>query len=273
GSVDLPTGVAHLQMLGVRYYMVSSPNVEAQAAADPDLQLIASTGPWPVAYSSGTQNRTWQVYLVRNSAEVAPLDYEPAVLTHQGTSAAQWLKTSVAWYQDPGRWSVPLAESGPSSWPRVDARSPNPPKVPVPAARVSNVHTSDDRISFDVDRTGSPVVVRTSYFPNWQASGASGPYRITPNLMVVVPTSHHVELHYGWTPVDGLGWLATALGVVGLIWLSRRPPFPAEPAHDRAPSGDELPPAHDDEAELVGVGAGGWYGADGDEAGGAPPPP
>ena len=34
-----------------------------------------------------------------------------------------------------------------------------------------------------------PVVVKTSYFPNWEVQGAEGPYRLAPNLMVVVPTS------------------------------------------------------------------------------------
>ncbi|MES4792893.1 MAG: hypothetical protein C4321_07830, partial [Chloroflexota bacterium] len=66
---------------------------------------------------------------------------------------------------------------------------------------------------FDVDRPGTPVLVKVSYFPNWQASGARGPWRVTPNFMVVVPTSTHVELHYGRTPVDWLGLLASAAGI------------------------------------------------------------
>ena len=67
---------------------------------------------------------------------------------------------------------------------------------------VSNITTDDDRISFDVDKVGVPVLVKVSYFPNWQASGAEGPWRVAPNLMVVIPTSEHVSLHYGRTPID-----------------------------------------------------------------------
>jgi hypothetical protein len=103
----------------------------------------------------------------------------------------------------------------------------------VEPAIVSGVSAGDDRISFDVDRVGSPVLVKASYFPNWKASGARGPWRVTPNLMVVVPTSHHVELHYGFTPVDLGGWALTFAGLVGVVWLSRagpvlfrRPPDP-----------------------------------------------
>ncbi|MET0896002.1 MAG: hypothetical protein ABWY80_09135, partial [Acidimicrobiia bacterium] len=79
--------------------------------------------------------------------------------------------------------------------------------------------------SFDVSRTGVPVMVKTSYYPNWQVSGADGPYRATPNFMVVVPTSKHVELTYGTTSVEWLGRVLTVLGLVGvglLVWWGRR---------------------------------------------------
>ena len=64
------------------------------------------------------------------------------------------------------------------------------------------------------------MLVRTSYFPNWKVSGATGPYRVAPNMMVVVPTSHDVKLTYGLTAVDWLGRLGTLVGIVGLVGLA-----------------------------------------------------
>ena len=275
GASNLSLGVSHLQLLGVRYYMAFSPEIQAQAATDPNLQLVATSGPWPVSYSSGTKNRTWYVYRVRDSAEVSNLSYEPAVMEGVGKGGKAWLDAAVAWYDDPNRWPVPLAASGPPSWPRVHGAEPAPPQVPVVPAGVSNVRVADDRISFDVARTGSPVLVKASYFPNWQASGASGVWRVTPNLMVVVPTAHHVSLHYGWTPVDGVAWLATALGVVGLVWLARRPPSfpqseePGGPDEGRARAEPEADVGTEGR-EPAGVGAGtGGPGAGGPGTGGA----
>ena len=60
--------------------------------------------------------------------------------------------------------------------------------------KVSNVQTSDDSLSFSVDKVGVPVLVKASYFPNWKVDGAKGPYRVAPNYMVVVPTSNRVTL-------------------------------------------------------------------------------
>ncbi len=66
------------------------------------------------------------------------------------------------------------------------------------------------------------MLVKVSYFPNWHASGADGPWRVTPNLMVVVPTSHDVTLTYGGSSADTLGLLATLVGLVALLRAVRR---------------------------------------------------
>src|SRR4029077_8921650 len=150
------------------------------------------------------------------SAPVVPLTNLPAVLTGVGQQQSGWLGPSVAWYDDPSRWNVDLAPGGPATCPRVSA-SETPPTIPVARTRVSDVRETTDSISFRVDRTGSPVLVKTSYFPNWVASGAQGPWRVTPNLMVVVPTSHTVTLSYGQGGPGKVGDVVTGIGLLGLV--------------------------------------------------------
>lgn len=129
---------------------------------------------------------------------------------------------AVRWFTDPSQWSVPLASSGLGDWQRVDADT-QPDARPVAAANVSRVQTDTDRISFEVDQVGTPILVKASYFPNWQVEGAEGPYRVTPNFMVVVPTDDQVELSYGRTPVEWVSYALTAAGFVGVVLLARRP--------------------------------------------------
>ena len=88
---------------------------------------------------------------------------------------------------------------------------------------VSNVVAATDRIAFSVDQVGTPVLVRASYFPNWSAKGADGPYRVAPNFMVVVPTSTDVELVFERKAVDWLAILLTVLGVAAVGGLLIRP--------------------------------------------------
>jgi hypothetical protein len=223
--LNVAAGVRHLQLLGVRYYMASSDEAKKQAREHPDLRLVATSGPW-------------EVYEVADAPLVEPLAAKPAVLKGLPGGARPWLDVAANWYQNPANFHVVLAAEGPRDWPRVrvhehakvgtkvgsSVRMAPAPVDGVPAATVSHIRTADDRVSFDVDRVGTPVLVKTSYFPNWGASGARGPWRVTPNLMVVIPTSNHVSLHYGYTPVDALGWLLTLLGIAGLVVFARRGP-------------------------------------------------
>lgn len=234
GQFNMDLGISHLQLLGVKYYMATSQQAIDAARADPRLTEVGATGPW----ASDGVNRSWVTFEVADAQPVVPLKNEPVVLKGTDDHIDGWVyakdrakpapgqqqapKTAgpaTTWYLDPTRWNVPLATSGPGNWTRVSPTDTNPPVTPVPQARVSDVSQTTDSISFSVDRVGTPILVKTSYFPNWQASGADGPYRVSPNLMVVVPTSKQVKLTYGTTGTDVLGWLLTVVGLalVGLI--------------------------------------------------------
>ncbi len=214
-ALNVAQGIEHLQLMGVRYFMASSPQVQAAASADPSLKLVAETGPWSSG-QSGVAGTTWKIYQVLDAPLVTGLANEPAVESGVGADQSSWLPSSESWYNDPSRWSVFLAQSGPAGWPRVPIGDPSPPKVAVAKTTVTEVRETNDTVSFHVSRTGTPVLVKVSYFPNWQATGASGPYRVTPNLMVVVPTAHDVVLHYGSSPADRVG---KALSIVGVLCL------------------------------------------------------
>lgn len=157
---------------------------------------------------------------------VSALPLQPQVLHGVGASQTGWLPVAQAWYSDPGRWAQQLVAAGPASWARVGAaaarRGAGLSTTAEPSATVSDVRVGTDSIRFHVDRTGVPVLVRTSYFPAWQATGASGPWRAMPNLMVVVPTSHDVVLHYGTPPAGRAGLVLTGAGLLCLAVLVAR---------------------------------------------------
>ncbi|MBX3287315.1 MAG: hypothetical protein KF703_18345, partial [Actinobacteria bacterium] len=238
---DIDAGVRHLQMLGVKYYLAVSSQAVSAAANHPDLTEVAVSGPW-------------HVYQVADAPLVSSMPYEPVVARGMGEGQHEWLPTASAWFLHPESLDVPLAADGPAAWKRVDAPAvpeddrrlvrwtrdqlgasgpidqvPELPRTALPEVEVTNVEQGDDSISFDVSKVGVPVVVRASYFPNWEVSGAEGPYRITPNLMVVVPTSEHVSLTFGRTSVDLLGAGLTLLGLVGLVLLARSGPVAVPP--------------------------------------------
>jgi hypothetical protein len=250
-QADFDQGVGHLQMLGVKYYMAIDESMKQRAAANPDLRKVADSGPW-------------SIYTVAGSELVAPIANEPVVLTGP-KGVHDWLDTSACWYVNEALWGTPLVADGPDSWQRVGRTVPpnknesaqqrcyapaedqwgwltkqGPESRPLPPVKVSNIQSDDDSISFDVDRVGVPVMVRTSFFPNWNVTGAEGPHRSTPNLMVVVPTSNHVELEYGTTSLEMFAYGVSLAGVFLLALLFVLGPFPA-PRVTRFWAATELP--------------------------------
>lgn len=249
-GLNVAEGITRLQVFGVKYYLAISPTAQQEAAVDPRLTLAASV---PAATSDDGVARTWNLYEVANSELVTPLLNLPNVMTDAGSiptsregkdspkhSAREaWLENALVWYEDSARFTTFFANDGPPEWPRVETALDEAIASPTPQTRVTYTGTSDDRITFSVDQIGQPILVKTSYFPNWKAKGATGPYRVTPNLMVVVPTSHDVELYYSRTLVD-LGAAALSVvgvGVVGFFWRSSR-----RKRAESAPETDQVAP-------------------------------
>lgn len=232
GNLDLELGTDHMQLMGVKYYMAFSDQAVALADAEPDLTLVATAG-------------DWRVYEVAHGELVQPLANEPAVVTGVAKGGKAWQDMAVDWYLDRSRWGVMMAADGPSPWQRVTPED-KPAERPYSSTTISELVVDTQKISFQVSRPGAPVLIKTSYFPNWKVKGAEGPFRVAPNLMVVVPLDNFVSLTYGRTPVDWFAMAMTAAGIYLAFVLSRRrrlrlPPRISRPRPVRRPR----PPADD----------------------------
>lgn len=228
GIQNFSDGVRYLRAIGGRYYLAHSQSAREAADKDPGLRFLASTPDIDKQAPEG-----WSIYEVRDHALVAPLTYEPLVVgTRTGTQEecfgrpeadppgpelSPWECVAAGWWAKPENLDRPLAETGPSSWLHAKPQdAATTARRRLPPVKVTDVHQTENDIRFHVDRVGVPVVVRTSYYPNWEASGADGPWRLTPNLMVVVPTDHDVRLHFARSGAETLGAGLSVLGLVGL---------------------------------------------------------
>ncbi len=216
GPLDVALGVRHLQRLGVRYYIAFSPSVIAQANADRQLTYVASTKAWP------KPGDRWRIYLITHSPLVVPLTYRPNVVSGL-SSRVGWLTANEDWWLNPTLWRNVAAATGPATWPRVHSIDRMVSGPPLANDVVSRVVVGTQAISFHVSTLGVPVLVKISYFPRWKAHGATGPFRVSPNLMVVVPTSHDVTMLYGSTPALLAGnVISDGATIAGLttLWFS-----------------------------------------------------
>ena len=235
---DAAIGVRYMQELGVKYFMGFTPEAIAQASQQEGLTEVARSGPWVV-------------YRVANSDVVTPLATQPVVANISSSNPRErWLEIGTSWFQHPETWTTPIADDGPSEWQRievavdeskregepnsnnrrVDVVKPATPltQVPLEPVVVSNVNIGEESVRFSVDKVGVPVLVRVSYFPNWKVDGAEGPYRVAPNMMVVIPTSTDVNMHYGWNMLDYVAYLLSFAGIAWIVVTRRRSKLTAE---------------------------------------------
>ena len=229
---DAAKGVAYMRALGVKYFMGFTPEAVTAASAQPGLMKVAQSGPWVI-------------FRVSESDLVVPIAVQPVVVSMaSGDPRERWLEIGTSWFQHADEWAALPADAGPQEWQHIDAKidmtrregepgasgrrvdivAPAQAIEPValPPVVVSNVEMGQSDVSFSVDKIGVPVLVRVSYFPNWKVDGATGPFRVAPNMMVVIPTSNTVKLHYGSTSLDYMAYLLTFIGIGVLVRRRRR---------------------------------------------------
>ncbi len=210
-GINMDRAAAHMALYDVSYYVTVTEEA-TEAAREAGFEELFFSQPWTVFALPETP-----------FVEVAirqPVVYEDGEETF-GDMA-------LGWYDDIRFFDYWIAEDGPEEWPRVsdpgdrfDLGTPLPPT----AANVRDVEVDDNRIAFATDAIGVPHLVKMTYFPNWKVTeGGDGPWRVTPSLMVVVPTEEQVVLQFEPTTVEYLGNFMTLAGlaVVGTWWWRRR---------------------------------------------------
>ena len=204
---DMERGIEHLAVYNVDYY-VSYTEAGAEAARAEGLAEVGVALPW-------------RIFALPPSSLVDIATSEPAVWAGGG----DFLDPALEWYDDVDNMDKWLVADGPTDWQRVATVDDRLISVEAVAGSgvVTDVVTDDHRISFTTTAVGVPHLVKVSYFPNWTAEGAEGPYRAAPSLMVVVPTSEQVVLEFKNTSAENLGMALTLIALVGLgVYAYRR---------------------------------------------------
>jgi hypothetical protein len=204
---NLARAVVHMEVYDVAYYVTVSETV-TEAAADAGFEVLAETDPFTV-------------YALPEASLVDVAAYVPAVWDGE----QEFRAAALDWYDDVDSLDYWMVADGSDEWPRVEEVGPDDRQTPYETGgTVSDIHYDDYSISFHTEAIGVPHLVKVSYFPNWQAHGAEGPYRAAPSLMIVVPTQEDVTITFDRQWDDNLGLLLSGIGLAVLValWLRRR---------------------------------------------------
>ena len=145
---DASIGVPYLQALGVRYVMVRTAEAKAQAEAQPELELLATSGPW-------------EIFQVADSDIVVPLDVQPVVVdARSGDQRERNLELGTSWFQHRDEWAALPANDGPADWQRIDVAADETRLVPDPTRAADDPDTRNKQVDIVVPQTPiEPVVL------------------------------------------------------------------------------------------------------------------
>ncbi|MFP5353150.1 MAG: 6-pyruvoyl-tetrahydropterin synthase-related protein [Actinomycetota bacterium] len=193
---DTQGGISHARHLGIDYFVTVSDEA-ASRLEDEGVPKLLHVDPF-------------SVFDLQAPPEVTIPRFEPVVLDDVDWETRVW-----SWWLGPDR-DVPLVASGPKAWARTSSDG-DLPREPLATPHVIDSEINDGHITFTTNRIGEPHLIRVSFFPKWTASGALGPFRASPNFMVVVPTQERVTLTYRDRTADQIARLLTVISLIAVL--------------------------------------------------------
>ena len=206
--LNVQAGVENLKMMNIRYMIASSLKVQGELDKNPDAKLMAKFDVFNF-YEINTTNKYVEV-----------LKNIPVKVKTQ-----DWYETIMPWFKkyDTDRTFI-IWDQGEKELDSFKAVSPdgvlNIVKTPYKTdGVVLEENIENEKITFKTTAIGIPHIIKISYFPNWKAVGADGPYAISPSFMMVIPRQENVTLYYGSTREDVIARTFTQAAWAFLIIL------------------------------------------------------
>lgn len=202
-TFDLERGIEHSMLFNIEYYVTQTEAMTGEA-----LRL----GLEPLV-----EEEAYSVFALPESSAIDIAQFTPMV--YDGDE--DFADVALAWYDDIDTLNHWITADGPTEWLRFDDLA-GPfdlgAELDTAGAVVSDISVEDHRISFTTTAVGVPHLVKTSYFPNWEAIGAEGPYRAAPSLMIVIPTQENVSLEFSRTWTENLGMALSLAALLFVVW-------------------------------------------------------
>jgi dolichyl-phosphate beta-glucosyltransferase len=204
-SFSFDMGVKHMKLFNIKYFIAFSDDVRKEA--DRFLKPLKRIGDFSVYELQDIDNINAGYISVADDIEYRKF-------------TGKWKDEAISWFKNGETLERPI----------VYIKEENPPTSPFfkggqrgitggqggikevvegSSNNISHVNVTNDSIEFNTNAIGIPHIVKISYFPNWKAEGAKGPYLASPSLMAVIPEKNHVRLYFARRWPDWLGIILT----------------------------------------------------------------
>lgn len=208
GAFNITKAERHLEMFNIKYVVATTDKLKYAIESNTDWVLLDEFGELSI-YDTG------------GSSYVEPVKYKPYLIFNY----SKWNDLSLQWFRDSEYLDTYLGftenpdgvDSGIRFNHSIDSIDEIE-RVPIDSdCTIFSESITNDEIIFNTDCIGSPVLIKVSYFPNWQVEGADKIYAVSPSFMLVYPEQENVRMYYGYTVVDYVAYGITIFGTLAIV--------------------------------------------------------
>ena len=203
-------GQEYLEELGVDYFISYTDSITNKSLESDKLTLLFSSGPFTVFDIKSDKVELVDQKLVRFEKTTFIERTVSSIL--RNTEFTNFFDASYINFDN--LESQRIIEIGTSGYEQLETSSEE--------VKITNLKMTSETITFKTNKPNKLHIIKISYFPNWQIQNGSGPYRISPSFMAVVPFSENVELRFETTRVEKYSFYTSLFSLILFLGLIKK---------------------------------------------------
>ena len=203
-------GQEYLEELGVDYFISYTDSITNKSLESDKLTLLFSSDPFTVFGIKSDKVELVDQKLVRFEKTTFIERTVSSIL--RNTEITNFFDTSYINFDN--LESQRIIEIGNSGYEQLETSSEE--------VKITNLKMTPETIAFKTNKPNKLHIIKISYFPNWQIQNGSGPYRISPSFMAVVPFSENVELRFETTRVEKYSFYTSLFSLILFLGLIKK---------------------------------------------------
>ena len=203
-------GQEYLEELGVDYFISYTDSITNKSLESDKLTLLFSSDPFTVFGIKSDKVELVDQKLVRFEKTTFIERTVSSIL--RNTEFTNFFDASYVNFDN--LESQRIIEIGNSGYEQLETSSEE--------VKITNLKMTSETITFKTNKPNKLHIIKISYFPNWQIQNGSGPYRISPSFMAVVPFSENVELRFETTRVEKYSFYTSLFSLILFLGLIKK---------------------------------------------------
>ena len=199
---DFVKGVKFMQDLGVDYFISYTDSIEDKAFESNDLEYLFESEPFTVFKLKSNKIAPISSKLLEFNSVSTIQGIEGSVLRNRSDNTFAQLSMSEFINNLDYKYIEGLDKSDFDKFTSAEE------------INVENLVIKNSKITFTTDSPNQLHLIKVSYFPNWKITNGSGPYRVSPSFMAVIPYEEEVVLEFKNTYFENIiNWFSLLFGL------------------------------------------------------------